>query len=66
MLFDYIKASKFFPVYAAGVTNWKHKLRKLDGNGKPIDFSDEDRVLILAGFEKLRKNIYKKSLDKMI
>lgn len=48
--FKYIKAAQFFPAYAPGVKNWKHKLRGVDGNGKPISFTEADR-------ENIRKSI---------
>lgn len=48
-LFDFIKAAKFFPTYAPQVRNWKHKLRGVDGNKKPIEFSREDIKQIKRG-----------------
>lgn len=44
-----MRAAKFFPAFAPGVVNWKHKLSGKNGKGKPYDFSEADRDLIEAG-----------------
>lgn len=44
-----ISAKVFFAEYAPNVSNYTHKMRGIDGNGKPIDFTDEDLQLIIAG-----------------
>lgn len=56
-LFDFIKAANFFPNYAPQVRNWKHKLRGVDGNKKPITFSEDDRKQIKQGAKKLLSDI---------
>lgn len=56
-VFDYIKASKFFPVYAPKVTNWKHKLRGKDGNGNPIEFSEIEIQQIKDGLQKMTNDL---------
>lgn len=48
-IFTYLKAVNFFPRYAPGIKNWKHKLRGTDGNGKAIVFSFADLALIRKG-----------------
>lgn len=57
-IFEIIKASKFFPQYVPEVKNWKHKIRGIDGNNKPIQFSDAEKEKIKKGinnlFEKLK------------
>lgn len=58
-LFTYIKAAQFFPKYCPHVMNWRHKLRKTDGNKQPIDFSSEDKKQIQAGIKKMIKDILK-------
>lgn len=54
---DWVYISKFFPVYAPAVKNWKHKNRGVDGHGKPIEYTDEDRIAIKLGLEKLFKDL---------
>jgi hypothetical protein len=56
-LFEFIKASPFFQVYAPNVTNWKHKMRGTDGNQKQISFSESDLKQIRAGLTKLFKDL---------
>jgi len=42
--FKIITAKMFFTVYCKDVKNWSHKRRGIDGNGKPIDFSESDKL----------------------
>lgn len=56
-LFQVIVAKKFFQDYCPDVINTAHKLRGLDGNKKPIDFSKEDKVKIRQGVQKLAKDL---------
>lgn len=58
-LFKYVKASQFFATYAPGVARYKHKIRKLDGKDKPIDFTDSDKKAIAKGVKKLFTDIGK-------
>jgi len=52
-----IVAKFFFEVYAPGIKNFKHKLRGVDGNKKPIDFNDAEKSQIRAGLKKLFKDL---------
>lgn len=45
-LFEIVVAKNFFEKYCTDVKNWKHKLRGIDGNGNPIDFSPEEKKAI--------------------
>lgn len=47
-----INAGYLFTEYVA-VPNWKHKLRGIDGNGKIIEFSQEEKRQIKAGLKKM-------------
>lgn len=51
--FKIIKANNFFTQYCPGVVNYKHKLRGIDGNKKPIDFTAEDKELMKKAALKL-------------
>jgi len=55
--FKLIPAIQFFTKYAPGVKNFAHKRRGIDGNGKPITFSQEDRAAIKAAAKKLADDI---------
>lgn len=57
MIFDYIKAKTFFPKYAPTVINWRNKMAKKSGRGKPLDFSEEDKQEIKKGLQKLLKDL---------
>lgn len=52
-ILKYISAKHFFSDYASEVKNFTHKMRGKDGNGKPIDFSAEDKKLITSGLKKM-------------
>lgn len=56
-IFKYITAKYFFQDYAPNVKNYKHKLRGIDGNKKPIEFSEQDKAEIEKGIEKLFKDL---------
>jgi hypothetical protein len=57
--FKLIIASHFFTKYAPAVRNFKHKRRGIDGNRKPIAFSQEDRAEMKAAAKKLADDIKK-------
>lgn len=56
-LFQLIKASSFFPLYAPGVNNYQRKLAGKSGKGKPLAFTENDKRLIKEGFEKFIKEM---------
>ncbi|MBS1641034.1 MAG: hypothetical protein JSR11_01030 [Bacteroidetes bacterium] len=47
-----INASFFFPKFTT-IKNYKHKLRNVDGNGKPIDFSADEKKQIKEGLRSM-------------
>lgn len=51
--FKIVKAYNFFETYCPGVKNFTHKLRGVDGNKKPIDFTDEDKEMMKKAAAKL-------------
>lgn len=62
-LFRFIVAKQFFSEYCPEIKNVKHKLRGLDGNKSPIDFSPEEKRKIRQGVTRLivdlKKNVPK-------
>jgi hypothetical protein len=56
-ILKYISAKHFFADYASSVNNFTHKMRGKAGNGKPLDFSEEDKKLIAAGIKEMSKEI---------
>lgn len=51
--FKFIKANQFFPTYARLVRNYEQKLSGKDARGKPLDFTDQDKLVIKAGITQL-------------
>lgn len=62
-ILKYISAKHFFADYASSVKNFTHKMRGTDGNGKPIEFTAEDKKLIAAGLKEMTKDIAGKLKD---
>lgn len=56
-LFNVVVAKVFFEKYCPDVKNWKHKLRGLDGNNSPIDFSKDDKAAIKAGVKRMSQEL---------
>lgn len=56
-LFQVVVAKYFFENYCPEVSNVKHKLRGIDGNGNPIDFSPEDKKKMRAAINILTKDL---------
>ena len=54
-ILKYISAKHFFADYSKEVKNFTHKMRGVDGNGKAIEFSDEDKKLIAFGLKEMVK-----------
>ena len=56
-ILKYLSAKNFFTDYAKSVKNFKHKMRGVDGNQKPIDFTGPDKKKIKAAFKKLSNDV---------
>jgi len=56
-IFQYISAKSFFQDYAPEVKNYTHKMRGVDGNGKEIEFTKDDKKAIRAGIRKMSKEL---------
>lgn len=59
-ILKYLSAKNFFTDYAKLVKNYKHKMRGVNGNQKPIDFTDADKKEIKTAFKKLFSDLLKK------
>lgn len=55
-ILKYLSAKNFFADYAKDVKNFTHKMRGTDGNGKPIDFTDDDKKIIASGLKEMVKD----------
>ena len=58
-ILKYLSAKYFFTDYAKSVKNFTHKMRGVDGNGKPIEFTDEDKKQIKSGIKQLSSDLQK-------
>ncbi len=51
----YIKFENLFPDFLPHIKCFKHKLRRRNGRGNPVDFSPEEKVEIKAAVMKMAK-----------
>ncbi len=58
-ILKYLSAKYFFTDYAKSVKNFTHKMRGVDGNGKPIEFTEEDKKSIKTGIKHLSSDLQK-------
>lgn len=56
-VFDYIKAANFFPKYAPGVKDYKHKLSGKDSRGKEKYFTLADMRMIFRGVKRMSRDL---------
>lgn len=59
MIFDYIKAAKFFPKYCPDIKDWKKKMTGRNGRGNPVDFTPSEKQQIKDALKLLFKDITK-------
>jgi hypothetical protein len=62
-LFKFVVAKQFFETYCPDIKNVKHKLRGLDGNKNPIDFTPQEKSKIRDGVRRMIVDL-KNSLPK--
>lgn len=54
---EFLRLERFIHAYCPTITNVKHKLRGIDGNKKPIEFSDAEKKLIEKALKTFSKEI---------
>ncbi len=59
-IFKYVKAAQFFPDYAPQVKQHGNKITGSDGR-RSVEFSKDDKKLIIDGLKKMVKEISKES-----
>lgn len=59
MIFNYIKADKFFPKYCPSIKSYKHKISGLNGRGNPVEFSEKELKQINKGLQKMMRDFLK-------
>jgi len=57
MIWDFIKADKFFAKYLPHIKSYKHKIRGFNGRGNPTDFSEAEKKEIKTALKKLFKDL---------
>ena len=60
--FRLVPARPFFLKYCSQITRFYQKSRGVDGNGKKIDFTPEEKQMIRAGIDKLCEDLKKVKL----
>lgn len=55
--FKLVPARQFFTVYAPDVKRFYQKMRGIDGNKMPIDFTEEDKRLMKEGVKRLANDL---------
>lgn len=70
-ILKFVNASRFLPEYCGiPYSSWtKRKMSGKDNTGKPLDWTDEDRVKIQAGLKRLAKDgkkLTKKTAVKLV
>lgn len=57
MIFEYIKAAKFFPTYCPEIKDWKKKMTGKNGRGNPVEFSAAEKKQIKTALKSLFKDL---------
>lgn len=57
IIWNYIKADKFFPAYLPHIKSYKHKIRGKNGRGNPVEFSPEEKKQIKTALKSLFKDL---------
>lgn len=57
VVFEFIKAAKFFPTYCPNIKDWQKKMTGKNGRGNPIDFTKEDKRLINKALKALISDV---------
>ena len=59
VFFALIRAGRFFDRIVPGVPRFYHKMRGIDGNGQPLDFTPEEKQAMKEEARKLAKELQK-------
>lgn len=57
MIWGFLKASNFFPVYCPEIKDWKKKMTGKNGRGNPVEFSTAEKKQIKAALKSLFKDL---------
>lgn len=55
--FKLVPARQFFTAYAPQVKRYYHKMRGIDGNKMPIDFTEDDKRIMKEGVKQLAEDL---------
>lgn len=56
-IFKYIKADSFFKDYLPNIKNFKHKIRRRNGRGNHVEFSEAEKEQIKKALKQLAKDL---------
>jgi len=57
MIWNFIKAAKFFPIYCPEIKDWKKKMTGKNGRGNPVEFSAAEKKQIKAALKSIFKDL---------
>jgi hypothetical protein len=57
MIFQFIKADKFFPAYCPHIKNYKRKISGRNGRGNPVEFSEQELKDIKKGIKRMAADL---------
>jgi hypothetical protein len=57
MIWNFLKASKFFPSYCPEIRDWKKKITGKNGRGNPVEFSAAEKKQIKTALKSLFKDL---------
>jgi coproporphyrinogen III oxidase-like Fe-S oxidoreductase len=57
MIFQFIKADKFFPAYCPQIKNYKRKVSGRNGRGNPVEFSEQELKDIRKGIKRMAADL---------
>lgn len=58
-IWTYIKADSFFRDYLPHIKNYRHKIRRKNGRGNPLEFTDDEK-------KQIKEALIKVSLSKLV
>lgn len=57
MIWNFIKAAKFFPNYCPEIKDWKKKMTGKNGRGNPVEFNAAEKKQIKSALKSLFKDL---------
>lgn len=59
MIWNFVKADQFFPVYCPEIKNYKRKISGKNGRGNPVGFTPDEKKQIRKALNKMASDLKK-------